>query len=104
MKFLLLVAVIFALVFANTETTVIRGYQQQITASALSSRLDYFASDFFEGRETTSTFSVMKNSHPRVSRLRNGVSTKVQPQRGTKCTKGMMLTVTFCAFCASLWL
>lgn len=52
MKVLLLLAVIFALVFANTDNTVIRGYQQQITAERLSSRLHFFASDFFEGRET----------------------------------------------------
>ncbi len=54
MKVLLLLAVIFALVLANTDNTdrVIRGYQQQITAGALSSRLHFFASDFFEGRET----------------------------------------------------
>ncbi|HKR15561.1 MAG TPA: M28 family peptidase [Pyrinomonadaceae bacterium] len=49
MKFLLLLALAVVLVYPNTD---LHRYQQQITADTLSARLDFFASDFFEGRET----------------------------------------------------
>ncbi len=35
------------------DPTVLRSYQRSITADGLASRLHFFASDFFEGRETT---------------------------------------------------
>lgn len=80
MKVLLLLVLAVALVYQNTDKTdQIRGYQQQITADALSSRLYFFASDFLEGRET-GTRGQKLAAHYLVSEYRQlGLSPYFQP-------------------------
>lgn len=52
MKVLLLLVAVVALTHVNTKPTDLKRYQQEITPDRLASRLYFFASDFFEGRET----------------------------------------------------
>ena len=47
------VCILLLLMARINDPTLIRKYQQQITPERLASRLYFFASDFFEGRETT---------------------------------------------------